>query len=151
MERTRAELSIMHNTKNILMTIARELSELIRQCPALTRELSEIDKHADTIASLEEYIDTEISHRNYLDTAADPDSKNGYSTKYDMRSVGSYLYTWRDEDGRHETYKENILDKFHTLVSLMFYELYNLPKDYQERDIVIPVSACDPRTQNNLN
>ena len=156
MERTRAELTVLNNTVSDLRTIVMECAELIGVLP----KLAELNNHCTSVEELEKYIDEEIFHINYLDTSNEEESKNGYSTRYDMRTSGSLIYTYnntyewngKEETERKEVYRDTLLDKFHTLVSLMYYNLHNLRADYEPRqDIVVPASACDPWTQARMS
>lgn len=155
MERTKAETMILIKNAEYMQTIALQM--LTKETPESTTLvemfpiLKEMDEHCESVEELEAYLDEQIAHINYLDTSKEEDSKNGYATKYDIRSAGSHLYSYKKKyewNGKEEStttdvYKETVVDKFHTYISLLYYTLHGFIQDYTIRqDIVLPVSAC---------
>ena len=147
----------------------------IRRLDAMQRELNTISAEVDAIAEeqktgyelLLQYAeltdinfigeDTQTKYKNacsFLDKIIfslnyieDPDSKKGYSFKYDDRSAGTYCGTYKTVGykGRLDTvpyYKDKLIDKFHNMLSLVFYNNFDLPIDFRPK-APTPCSACD--------
>jgi len=134
-ERTRAEHTIARKTVEDLRTLALEINQLSDTLP----RVSELNNYT-TVEDIEHHIEQDIDRLNYTEN---PEYKNIATTKYDMRTAGTYICHYTDEQGNHhDMYKESLLDKFHTWVSLMFYQLAGIPEETRT-PLVVPVSACN--------
>lgn len=140
---TRAELTIKYDS-------IETLTEILSQIP-LAQELGLPIGNPDTLEELEQEIDNAIHALNYIEDKTDD---NRPATKYDLRQAGTYIckydsmnsYHGRETETKRELYREKLIDKWHTLLSLAYYIKHDLPLDFRPRNqMPTPVSACEPR------
>ena len=142
---------ILSNMEQELKTLSRECKEIFGgNIQALKESALALNAHLigeDTKAKYKNgctYLDDIVEHWNYIE---DPDSKKGYSDKYDVRVAGTYygkktVQGYKGEPTKEDFYTESILDKFHKFISLVYYTVFDLPIDYRPK-APTPCSACD--------
>lgn len=139
---TRAELITKYDSIDTL-------TEILSQIP-LAQNLGLPIGDPATLEELEQQIDNATHALNYIEDKTDD---NRPATKYDIRQAGSYICTYdtttsyhgRESQTKREYYREKLIDKWHTLLSLAYYIKYDLPMDFRPRNqLPTPVSACDP-------
>lgn len=139
---TRAELVTKYDSIDTLYEISSQIP--------LAQELGLPIGNPATLEELETEIDNVTHALNYIEDVTDD---NRPATKYDIRQAGSYIcrydttnsYHGRETETKRELYREKLIDKWHTLLSLAYYIKHDLPMDFRPRNqMPTPVSACDP-------
>lgn len=140
---TRAELITKYDSIDTLI-------EITTQIP-LAQELGLPIGNPATLEELEKQIDDATHALNYIEDKTDD---NRPSHKYDINNAGSYIcrtdsinsYHGRESQTKRDIYREKLIDKWRTLLSLAYYIKYDLPMDFRPRNqMPTPVSACDPQ------
>lgn len=140
---TRAELITKFDSIDTLL-------EITNQIP-LANELGLSIGNPATLEELENEIDNNIHALNYIEDVTD---NNRPSHKYDINNAGTFIcrtdsinsYHGRETETKRDIYREKLIDKWHTLLSLAYYIKHDLPMDFRPRNQVpTPVSACNPQ------
>ena len=140
---TRAELITKYDSIDTVIEIKSQIP--------LAESLGLPIGNPDTLEELETQIDNATHALNYIEDKTDD---NRPSHKYDINNAGTYIcrtdsinsYHGRETETKRDVYREKLIDKWHTLLSLAYYIKYDLPMDFRPRNqMPTPVSACDPQ------